>query len=463
VNGEDGKGTAAIGRRPEPDFRRRTRCDILWRISVRREGVMVVLAALCAAASCGGTGTPTDGAARDSSSHETSSDIRDTGDAPSATDAPATVDAPEPDDVSQDAALDLANQGDAADAPGIVDSGTPPSGDGGKPSDGAAGDVASADGATSCPSAIVPGTGDGGANLMVEFPIPTAHAGAQFITAGPDGNLWFNEVQGNKLGRVTPSGCIAELRIDPSAPSGSPTYAADVTAGPDGNLWLTQSGLDKIGRIDPTGASLQEFSMSQGAIGPRHIIAGPDGNLWYSQFSPSAVARITTSGVVTSFATPTGFAQPMAMLVGPDGKIWFGESNAPKLGRIDPQTGTIDEFPLAGTPGWLSNASDGNIWMSETKLPSRKVMTKVTTAGVVTEVPLAYSGVYGPMTKGPDGNLWFTEPPVGRIARLVPATEELTEFATSSPDSNPLGVTVGPDGNIWFVESDAGKIARISP
>ena len=34
-----------------------------------------------------------------------------------------------------------------------------------------------------------------------EFPVPTATSGPLGITAGPDGNLWFTEALGNKIGQ----------------------------------------------------------------------------------------------------------------------------------------------------------------------------------------------------------------------------------------------------------------------
>ena len=43
---------------------------------------------------------------------------------------------------------------------------------------------------------------------ITEFPVPTAGGGALDITAGPDGNLWFTEGTGNKIGRITTAGTI---------------------------------------------------------------------------------------------------------------------------------------------------------------------------------------------------------------------------------------------------------------
>src|SRR5450755_1942513 len=70
---------------------------------------------------------------------------------------------------------------------------------------------------------------------IVEYSIPTVTSNAIAITAGPDGNLWFAEERGNKIGRIATSGRITEYPI-PTAGS-SPE---NIIAGPDGNLWFTE-------------------------------------------------------------------------------------------------------------------------------------------------------------------------------------------------------------------------------
>jgi streptogramin lyase len=42
------------------------------------------------------------------------------------------------------------------------------------------------------------------AGTVTEFPFPS-RGGPEFITAGPDGNLWFTENRGDKIGRITMS------------------------------------------------------------------------------------------------------------------------------------------------------------------------------------------------------------------------------------------------------------------
>jgi virginiamycin B lyase len=66
------------------------------------------------------------------------------------------------------------------------------------------------------------------------------------------------------------------------------------------------------------------------------------------------------------------------------------------------------------------------------------------------------------IARGPDGNLWFTEPDANRIGRITPAGI-VTEFSVPTPNGLPGAITAGPDGNLWFTEDRGQRIGRISP
>ncbi|MFY9550232.1 MAG: hypothetical protein WAU32_03710, partial [Thermoanaerobaculia bacterium] len=91
-------------------------------------------------------------------------------------------------------------------------------------------------------------TGVARGQVITEFPVPTASSSPSGIAAGPDGNLWFTEKAGNKIGRITTAGAITEFSI-PTA-SSSPL---GIAARPDGNLWFTEFGVNQIGRITTAG------------------------------------------------------------------------------------------------------------------------------------------------------------------------------------------------------------------
>lgn len=48
---------------------------------------------------------------------------------------------------------------------------------------------------------------------VIEYSIPTPNSGPVGITNGPDGALWFVQINGNKVGRITTSGEMKEYII----------------------------------------------------------------------------------------------------------------------------------------------------------------------------------------------------------------------------------------------------------
>jgi uncharacterized repeat protein (TIGR01451 family) len=256
---------------------------------------------------------------------------------------------------------------------------------------------------------LLPPTG-----TFVEFTIPTGGSRPTGITAGPDGNLWFAENNGNKIGRITPAGVITEFGI----PTGS-ALPFRITAGPDGNVWFTELSGNKIGRITPAGA-ITEFVIPTASSRPLGITAGPDGNLWFTEEIGNKIGRITPAGAITEFALPTG-GGPSGIASGSDGNLWFPEIDGNRIGRITP-AGVITEFAL---PTAGSQPRDG-------------------------------------IASGPDGNIWFTEYAGNRIGQITPAGV-ITEFAIPSPNSQPIGIAAGADGNLWFTEQSGNRIGRISP
>jgi hypothetical protein len=153
------------------------------------------------------------------------------------------------------------------------------------------------------------------------FATPTSGSRPRIITAGPDGNLWFTEFRGNRIGRITPAGVVTEFPI-PTAASGP----HDITVGPDGNLWFTESAAPQIGRITPDGV-ITEFPVPTAG---GEITVGPDANLWFTR-ADARLGRISTSGVVTEIPIP---AAARGITAGPDGNVWFTEGSVDRIGRL---------------------------------------------------------------------------------------------------------------------------------
>lgn len=124
-------------------------------------------------------------------------------------------------------------------------------------------------------------------------------ANPYWITNGPDGNLWFTEGNAGRISRISPAGQVARFVIP--AQYGAPGYQSVpsyITPGPDGNLWFSQySGgtpttfTAALGRITPSGL-IAEFPTDEEVIGG--VTTGPDGNLWFG--TSSSIKRVTPLG-----------------------------------------------------------------------------------------------------------------------------------------------------------------------
>lgn len=194
------------------------------------------------------------------------------------------------------------------------------------------------------------------AGEVTSFALPAGASAPTAMAAGPDGNIWFTEGAASKIGRITPSGQLAQFTLPPERkPSG-------IAAGSDGNLWFTERTINEIGRITPAG-QITEFRVPGPAAKLDSITASPDGNLWFGEAGASRVGRITPSGEVTQFAVPT-WGGTSSIVSGPGGLLYF--ASGPEIGAISP----AGEISWPSCPYWRCTASpealalgpDGRLW-----------------------------------------------------------------------------------------------------
>ena len=146
-------------------------------------------------------------------------------------------------------------------------------------------------------------------------------------------------------------------------------------------MWFTESSAAKIGRLDIGSGRIQEFPVPTASAYPHGITTGPDGNLWFAERDVNQIGRITPSGQIAEFATPKGqtIAFPTHITTDRNGSVWFAEHFRPGIGRIDPFALTFVEYatPANGTPGGITTAPDGPIWVTDAGLGAVDKLTAV--------------------------------------------------------------------------------------
>jgi len=120
--------------------------------------------------------------------------------------------------------------------------------------------------------------------------------------------------------------------------------------------------------------------------------------------------------------TPTPGSRPHDPLATPDGALWWSGQFANRLGRLDPKTGEMKEYPIPvrGGPHGLINDKDGNIW---------------------------YGGNWG-----------------GHIGKLDVKTGEWKQYNMPDPAAkDPHTPMFDKDGILWFSVQNGGFMGRLDP
>jgi len=167
-----------------------------------------------------------------------------------------------------------------------------------------------------------------------------------------------------------------------------------------------------------------------------------------------------------AWQAPTPGSRPHDPLAAHDGSLWYTGQMANVLGRVDPKTGQIKEYPLKtphSGPHGLKEDAAGNIWYTgNTGALIGKLNPKT---GEVTEYKMPDPQASDPHTLIFDkaGILWFTVQNANRIGRLDPKTGDIKLLTPPTPKSRPYGMALDSKGNLFVVQFGVNSVARVDP
>jgi virginiamycin B lyase len=240
-----------------------------------------------------------------------------------------------------------------------------------------------------------------------EFALPGGFGNPGGILAGPNSDpqsAWFtSDAAGGLIGRIS---TVAPNSIKTYGPVLAISLPNSIAEGPNGYLWFTNCGTGTIGVISPTsptGTSAQaeafpiapmlvqggpprrfkppdrRLALGRGRARPRHqahfmggvpspydIVLGPDGNLWFTDMGnysdAGAVGSVTQYGTIAEIDTG---GTPYGIVTGPDGALWFTQPSTDQIGRIDPVTRKLTEYPgVATEPYGIAVGPDGALYIA---------------------------------------------------------------------------------------------------
>lgn len=310
---------------------------------------------------------------------------------------------------------------------------------------------------------------------FTSYPTSTSHASTSRVTT-IDGSLWYLQTPTSNpsvyhIGRMTTSGAITNYDI-PALTGLSNFVVKSITAGPDGNVWFNgQTGSSvRAGRLNITTGVVTTFGTWVSGNNLGDIVAGSDGNLWYYNKYNGAPANTyllkldPSTGTTTTAVTYDTYTNLTGIAAGSDGRIWLTDTYYKRVDAqgttVTPGSSSYNVVPVTGSISYLGSLASGpggDLWMrADNTVYKFKIGVGLSAytppAGAPMSIPIA----------GPDGASWFRSSgdKMGRIS----SSGSVTEYTVPGSSVSGLGnLTAGPDNAIWFsyLESGVRKMGRL--
>jgi virginiamycin B lyase len=167
----------------------------------------------------------------------------------------------------------------------------------------------------------------------------------------------------------------------------------------------------------------------------------------------------TATVKITEWVVPTLGQRSRDPIEAPDGSIWWTGMYASLVGRLDPKTGEMKEFPLPATarPHTIIADAAGNIWYTGNSNATLGKLDPKT--GKITEYKTTARDPHS-MVFHRNGMIYFTAQNARVIGRFSPQTGETSEIAS---EPNPYGIQMAADGTLWVAFNGTNKIGALNP
>ncbi len=183
-----------------------------------------------------------------------------------------------------------------------------------------------------------------------------------------------------------------------------------------------------------------------------------------------------TRVIVTEYDLPRKTIEPHDVIVDSDGMVWYSDFGALLLGKMDPKTGRVTEYPIPlikeGFPvGTLDLEADrdGNLWVGlmyqggVAKLDKRTGKVQTWSVPKEWQTDATQQSFASPTFSHVDGKVWVKNSDRAQILRLEPATNKWENFGTfTDPETKrtigSYGINADQNNNLYMLDFNAGSI-----
>ena len=118
-----------------------------------------------------------------------------------------------------------------------------------------------------------------------------------------------------------------------------------------GIAWFTLQNSNMVGRLDPESGEIKLVTLSDPGSKPYGIKIDAEGNPWFSCNGRPCLYKIDPVNMaLTEVKLPLEGTTVRRLDIAEDGTIWYVNSGLGRLGRYNPNTGDIKEWPSPSGP-----------------------------------------------------------------------------------------------------------------
>jgi len=216
----------------------------------------------------------------------------------------------------------------------------------------------------------------------------------------------------------------------------------------------------------PLEVSFREWVAPQLGQRARDPVEAPDGMIWYVGQAGNTIGRIDPhTNEIREWPLPAE-ALPHSVNVDREGRVWYMGNGNGTIGRFDPSSGESIEYrmpdPNARDPHTAEFDQSGIMWF--TLQQSNMIGRFDPASGEIRLVMIAREGArpYGVKIDA-QGHPWVACNGSNCLIRVNPQTMALTEIELPGAETHVRRLDVADDGMIWYVNSGLGKLGRYNP
>ncbi|MGH2569401.1 MAG: virginiamycin B lyase family protein, partial [Bacteroidota bacterium] len=187
-----------------------------------------------------------------------------------------------------------------------------------------------------------------------------------------------------------------------------------------GILWFTVQGGSFVGKLDPKTGQVTLKQPPTPRSAPYGIVVMSNGTPVFDLFRTNKIGTINPQTMeITEYTLPEG-TRPRRLIVARDEMVYYSDYARGYLGRLDPTSGSVTEWPSPGGSGsrpyGIAATDDGRIWYSESGVDPNTIVLFDPTKESFKSWPIpSGGGVIRHMVATPEGKLYLACSGVGKV------------------------------------------------